>query len=231
MFQIRREFWDGVAVAATGIAFVAILGIASNSSASMLSVGSTAIPTGLTPFPVNDSILIVGGNPVTETNPFTGTDAFGNVKFTGTLTSSVYTDSGTGGLDFLYQVTNTGGGSGDSLDELSLKSFVGFTTDVDFVTGTGAVDPTSATRNSDLVGKNVAFLFSGGIPAFSNSSYLLVETDSMNYMVGVGSVIDGGAGGTTIESPAVGTLMTVPEPASFSAIVIVGGMLLGRRRR
>jgi hypothetical protein len=35
-----------------------------------------------------------------------------------------------------------------------------------------------------------------------------------------------------VEAPAVGTLMSnVPEPASFSAILLGGGMLLGRRRR
>jgi hypothetical protein len=232
MFQISKlKFWaNGIAAACSSIAFAAILGIASNSSAAVLLPGGSVTPTALGTLPAGDTILVVGGNPVTETNAFTGTDAFGNVKFTGTLTSSVYSDPGTGGLDFLYQATNDAS-SVDAFDEVSLKSFSGFNTDVDYVTGTGATNPNQATRSSDTPGKNVAFFFNSGVPQASNTSDLLIETNSANYMTGVGSVIDGGAGGTTIEAPAVGTLMTVPEPASFSAIVIVGGILLGRRRR
>jgi hypothetical protein len=173
--------------------------------------------------PVGDTLI------VTETNPFTGLDSFNNVKFTGNLTSSVYSDPNTGGFDFLYQATNNAN-SLDPFDEISIKNFVGFSTDADYVAGTGNVNPDTATRSSD--GKIVAFKFLSGVSQGQNTSELLVETNSLNYMAGVGSVIDGGTGGALVEAPAVGVLMNnVPEPASFSAILIAGGMLLGRRRR
>jgi hypothetical protein len=204
--------------------FAAIVGTSSSASASVLVPGATVAPTSLTSLPVGDALV------ATETNPFIGLDSFNNVKFTGELTSSVYTDPGTGGLDFLYQVSNDNT-SIDAFDELSIKSFSGFTTDADYVAGSGGTNPTSATR-STAPGKIVSFLFSSGVSQGTDTSDLLVETNSMNYMVGVGSIIDGGTGGSLVEAPAVGTLMTnVPEPASFSAILIAGGMLLGRRRR
>jgi hypothetical protein len=227
MFQISKlHFWGNrVVVACSGIAFAAMMGVASTGSASVLTPGNTVVPSALAALPAGDSLI------ATETNPFSGLDTFGNVKFTGELTSSVYSDPGTGGFDFLYQVANDAS-SVDSFDELSVKSFATFTTDADFVSGSGNVDPSSATRSSDAPGRNVSFSFSSGVPQGNNTSFLLVETNSTNYMVGVGSVIDGGNGGALVEAPAVGTLMSnVPEPASFSAILLGGGMLLGRRRR
>jgi hypothetical protein len=227
MFQNTKgkSLGANVALAAAGIVFAALMGTSSSASASVLVPGGSAVPTPLAILPLGDTLI------ATETNPFTGLDAGLNVKFTGELTSSVYTDPNTGGLDFLYQVSNDKT-SVDEFDELSVKSFAGFTTDVDFVSGSGSVDPTSATRSSDAPGKLVSFFFSSGVPQNQNTSEMLVETSSMNFMNGVGSVIDGGTGGALIEAPAVGTLMSnVPEPASFSAILIAGGMLIGRRRR
>jgi hypothetical protein len=227
MFQNikKKGLGTSVALAGAGVVFATMVGASSSASASVLIPGGSVVPSSLAILPAGDALV------ATETNPFTGLDSFSNVKFTGELTSSVYTNPNTGGLDFLYQVTNDNT-SADSFDELSVKSYAGFTTDADFVSGTGSVDPTSATRSADAPGKLVSFFFNSGVPHGQNTSELLVETNSMNYMTGVGSVIDGGTGGSVVEAPAVGTLMSnVPEPASFSAILIGGGMLLGRRRR
>jgi hypothetical protein len=213
-----------VALAAAGIVCAALMGTSSSASASILAPGTTVTPTSLPLLPAGDT-LVPGA---TMTNSFTGLDALLNIRFTGTLTSSVYSDPTTGGLDFLYQVVNNSS-SNDAIEDLSLSSFQGFTTDADFVTG--GVDPTTATRSGN--GKNVDFAFSTQeITPGSTSSSLLVETSSLNFMKGSGAVSDGGTGGAVVEAPSVGMLMTsVPEPASFSAIIIAGGMLLGRRRR
>jgi hypothetical protein len=228
----RIVFGADVALATSGIALAVMIGAASSAPAAVLYPGDTG-PTAVTPSPLgilpSGDTLIPGAM---QTNPFIGTTGAPSniVKFTGTLTSAVYNDPTTGGLDFLYQITNDPT-SVDEFDELSLSSFSSFSTDVDYVNGTGDVNPDSTTRSSGA-GKIVAFMFSGGVPGGQDTSEMLVETNSHNFMVGVGSVIDGATGGTTISAPATGTFMSnVPEPASFSAILLAGGMLLGRRRR
>jgi hypothetical protein len=233
MFQLRiRRFWGvDIALAATGIAFVAIIG--SSAAASPLLPGTAVAPTPLAIIPAGDTII----PGATETNPFVGLGAAvppsmtQPVVFTGELTSTVYTDPTTGGLDFLYQLSNDPT-SPDSLEELSLSSFAPntFTTDADYVVGTGNVNPDLATRSTGS-GKTIDFFFPG-VGQGQDTSYLLVETNATTYMVGTGAVIDGGTGDTLVNAPGVTILMSnVPEPASFSAILLAGGMLFGRRRR
>jgi hypothetical protein len=225
--MINSQKLMGMNVALAAFGFAAITGIASTGFAALIGAGGAAVPTPIPSLPAGDTLI------ATQTNPFAGLNAASPpvVVFTGLLTSSVYADPGTGGLDFLYQVSNDTT-SADSLEELSLSSFAPptTTTDVDFVIGSGNVDPNLATRSSGS-GKTVDFFFPG-IAQGANSDFLLIGTNSTTYMVGTGSVIDGGTGGTFISAPGVTMFMSnVPEPASFSAIMIAGGMLLGRRRR
>lgn len=229
MFQrgMRKFLRADFAIVASG--FAAMMGMASTSSAALLGIGATVTPTAIA-LPAGDTI--VPG--ATLTTSFVGLDSFSNVRFTGTLLSQVYSDPNTGGLDFLYQVTNNQTSS-DDIANVNLSNFSVFTTDADYITGSGAVSPTSASRFGSVAnpGKTVGFAFTSvQIAPGQNSTDLLVETNAENYMMGLGTVSDGGSGSSGADAPDVGMLMTnVPEPATFSAIVIAGGMLLGRRRR
>ena len=70
----------------------------------------------------------------------TAYDVTGVAHYTAEVESRVYHDSATGDLDFAYQVTNiTEPSEPDSLHTVSLLSFDGFTTDVDYVSNSGQV--------------------------------------------------------------------------------------------
>ena len=101
--------------------------------------------------PAPASILVPGGPAVstpgtatlvgltlkaTETIPFIGTDVFGDDVFGGNLISSVYSDPGTGGLDFTYQIDAAAGYS-DTIHGATVDYYVGFSTDVDYVKNSG----------------------------------------------------------------------------------------------
>lgn len=64
-----------------------------------------------------------------------------------------------------------------------------------------------------------------------SSDYLVIETDASTFVQGTASVIDGGSGYTNSDAPVATTILTVPEPATFGLLTLVGGILLGRRRR
>jgi len=156
--------------------------------------------------------------------------------FTGTITSSVYSDPGvnsdfplgTQGLDFVYVITNNAG-SMDQINQLTVSSFGTFQTGIDYVTGAGTL-PTSADRLSN--GHAIDFYFGPTeLPQGGSSDWLLVETNATNYGTGFGSAIDGGSGTTFASVPVNGVLMSVPEPASIATITVVGAFVLGRRRR
>jgi len=195
------------------------------------------LPAGL---PAGDT-LIPGA---VETEPFTGVNAQNVVVFTGTVTSLVFADpsepnlgaaTGQPGEDFVYQLTNSGG-STDPIDELALSSFAGFTTGVDYLsnTGTGDLAPASAMSSAAPAGKTIGFNFPvpGTVAPGSTTDYVIVQTTATSIpMQGTASVIDGGSGSTGAEAPVATVVFTVPEPATFGVLAVVGGMILGRRRR
>jgi hypothetical protein len=182
--------------------------------------------------------LPAGDTFITSTTPqaFTGTTGLGGVVFTGSITSSVYSDpaepdipGNPAGLDFVYVITNNAG-SMDEINQLTVSSFTTFETGIDYVTGSGTL-PTSADRLSN--GHAIDFYFNGPteLPQGGSSDWLLVETNAQNYGAGFGSAIDGGSGTTFASVPVGGVLMSVPEPASIATITVAGAFLLGRRRR
>jgi hypothetical protein len=231
-----------------GVAVVAIGSLISQNSAHAVvivpapsgttTVTPTNLPGGLPAgLPAGD-VYIPGA---LETEPFTGYNAQGQIVFEGTVTSMVYADpsepsfaGNPAGLDFVYQLTNNTDGMtpDDPIDRLSLSSFASFQTDVDYLGGTGNVAPTTADRSS-IPGSIVGFNFPVGamVGIGQNTDYLVVETDASTYVQGTASVIDGGTGSTHSDAPVAATVLTVPEPATFGLLAVVGGMLLGRRRR
>jgi len=214
----------GFAFGAACVAFGAIVSGGSGVQAAILNPGDNiVVPTPLPTLPPGDS----GAPLASESMPFTGLDASNNVKFTGTLFSAVYSNTITGGLDFVYQVSNDSS-SLEPFDLLSLTSFSSYSTDADYVVASGNVAPDNASRSA-TPGKIVRFNFYTGVAAGLNTDTLIVETNANRFVQGTGSIIDGAAGGAQIEAPS--NMFVVPEPGSVAVITLVGGILLGRRRR
>lgn len=195
----------------------------------MINCASAAIlaPSGTVIFSGADAEAIPAGAVIkNQTNSFVGTDGLSTV-FSGTIQSEVIVDATTGNDDFVYQVVNAAG-SADSIDRLSLESFTGFSTDVGYVPGN--TTPLFATRTSD--GSVVGFNFDGNeIQAGTSSDFLVVKTDSMAWVEGNGSVIDGGAGSAQVTVPTFSLNNGVPEPTTAALISLGSGFLMVRRRR
>jgi len=148
-----------------------------------------------------------------------------NGLFTGALTTSIFTDSVTGDLDFVYQLFNKTTGQADSFDRLTLSSFSAFSTDVDYSPLGTDIAPIEADRVFGTVGFN----FAGNSLAPNDASdYLIIKTNSLVPGLGSGQIVDGDSALATIAVPFA---YSVPEPASLSLLVIGGGMVLARRRR
>ena len=155
----------------------------------------------------------------------------------GTLTSSVYLDA-SNDYEFVYQVTNltndiapfAGSPFPDSFNSLSIAFFgPSITTSVGYNNPGGTVDPSSANRDAanDL---NWDFSTFGEVGPNQTSDYLIVDTNTTNINNrGTGSVIDEAIGEAATQIPLF--MPGVPEPASLGLLVVVGGMVLGRRRR
>jgi hypothetical protein len=150
----------------------------------------------------------------------------------GTLISAVYRETGSGTLDFYYQVilnttsTNCGGGGQPGCDPLARETNIDFNNAGPWTTwaatrgdavgpfSAGTVFPITADRNA--LGNVVGFSFNppdeAKIQPGQTSAILIVSTNATNYTLGNSSVIDGGV--TTVSSfePAA----AVPEPATMA---------------
>lgn len=232
-------------------------------AASVVAFGAMAVPahaTVIIPSPISTTTVTPTGLPGTlltalgpndtfipgaaETEPFTGYNAQGGIVFEGTVTSYVFSDTAEpnfagnpAGLDFVYQLSNNNVPTYDPIDRISLSSFAGFQTDVDYIESTGNVEPATADRSvtpGTIVGFNFLLPSAGGfgmVRPGQDSDYLVVATDASTYVQGVASVIDGGSGFTNSDAPVATVVFSVPEPATLGLLAITGGMLLGRRRR
>ncbi|MEO5656841.1 MAG: PEP-CTERM sorting domain-containing protein [Nitrospiria bacterium] len=150
--------------------------------------------------------------------PFAGTDALGNVVFTGTLQARVVRETAAGTLDFYYRIFNDAS-SLDPISRLSSTDFSGFLTDVDYrLDGLGSVGSVSADRSSNgrVVGVNFGLVDDLG-PG-EESYFLFIQTDATSYGVGSTALLNGGRAAVSTFAP------TVPEPAT---LLLLGSGLLG----
>jgi len=216
-----RRRGASLAIAMICASFGFMPGLAGRASAVVLSsAGSTATLPGLDTYPpgsVEDGVEL--------NKNFTSV----NGLFTGTLDTWVYTDSVSGDLDFVYQLLNTTTGPADSLDRLSVSSFGGWSSDVDYApipTNPNGVGPTSGDRLGGVIGFN----FTGDeIAPGEISDYLIVKTNATQVGEGTGSIIDGDSAQAEVQVPF--GIAPMPEPASLGLLVIGAGMLSARRRR
>lgn len=198
------------------VAVLFVFGLSINANAVVLNPGDTDFPEGLD---LPDGELLASLIDV----PFTGTDAFGGVYFTGTLSQWVYENEA--GILFAYQFYN----DSDSLDPISRLSTTAFT---DYLTDVDAQDesvfPLYISRSGS--GSTISFDWANieGLTTVGpdeTSALLWIQTDARYYGRGSTVLIDGGRAAVATYAPAV------PEPATMSLLGMGILGLFGLRRK
>jgi hypothetical protein len=222
------------------VAGIALLGAARVASAVPLAPGGIA--------PAN--ALSVSGTLVVEISGSWNVNLGTGGTQAGNWVEDVVTDSVTGNLDFLYQVTETGN---NEIVRVTVSDYIlgGLLVDTGWanpfavggstlVPGTGT-DPVNVDRSANA--RTVGFQFQsigsptpiqppGGPPGSNMSAILVVKTDAKSYQNGQIAVIDG----TTVNIGALGPAAPLPATASmglglFGVIGAAGGLNALRRRR
>ncbi|HEY1947834.1 MAG TPA: PEP-CTERM sorting domain-containing protein [Bryobacteraceae bacterium] len=180
-------------------------------------LASTAFGTTLVPGDtVNaDVVSAAGWTLLADTGQLNATAA----TFTGVGESWVYSDSVTGGLDFVYQFKNNGT-STDPAERITASSFAGWTVNAGYVLG---LDNPPNLISLSANGAVVGFEFTPGsfnvLPG-ETTDLLVVETNATDYKSGQFSIQDGST--ATLDAFEPSTL--APEPASLA---LLGAGLLG----
>ncbi len=199
--------------------FILAVGVSLAPSALFASSVPLAPGTGTTLGPPTSTPAVAapGATPLADTGAmsFAATDG----AFSGTVDSQVYRDPTTGGLDFLYQVSNSLS-SPDAIGRVTMTNFTGFTTAVNYVTSSGTVAPLSANRLAagDTVGFGfVNSSFQDVLVQGASSYWMEIDTNATSYaLVGTTNVIDGGDATITTYAPTAST----PEPMSMGLLGI-----------
>jgi hypothetical protein len=202
------------------VVVIAVFTLAPASNATMLSPGGTVTPV-YTAFVPGDFGAVKADTGVVS---FTGLDVSNNTRFTGKLREEVVVDTGTGFLDFIYQVLSTGGP--DNIGKITTINYANVTinagtcpTCADLIGGVGVtdMDPVNIGR-SGSPGSIVAFNYgdpNGTLAPNDETSVLVLKTNSTTFAVGSTSSIDGATANIQTFDP-------TPEPKS--AGLLLGGL-------
>ena len=170
----------------------------------------------------NPSSSPTGGTVLdTITTPFTSS------TIDGTVVSQVITGDSSnpyGGLTFTYSIF-LNNFSSDSLSEMTVGSYGGFTANVSYDLTGSEVAPSNFTRSTTGNGDTIRFYFSnsGGLQPGQTGALVVVQTAALSFTPALGSVIDS-------QSVNISTLAPIPEPGIASLFVAgFGALALWRR--
>jgi hypothetical protein len=178
----------------------------------------------------------------TDTVGYEGDDLVtGNPHYKGNLITSVYSDPATRGLDFTYQIV-ADPGYPDTLQTLSVSNYsevwdggVEYSTDVYYVTGSGAAEtyPTTVNLSSwgpgDTITLNYVASDGEGIGPGQTSDIVVVKTNATQFDENGNMAFSDGASDNEICYEPAGPLVVVPEPMSLG-LLLVGGVICAARR-
>jgi hypothetical protein len=215
----------------------------------LLVVAMTILVVAIMSRPASATLVVPGGSVVPST--FAGvpgtlvattgassfTSTLGAVDFSGTVTESVYIDSVTGFMDFVYQF-HSNATSLESIEQMSDSSYLGFTTDVQLDTtagfgpfSAGGAAPASANRNAS--GANVAWHFGGtDLAGGATSAILMIKTNAPAFGPGNISFINSGTVTLTSAFAPTATVTTLATPEPGALLLLGTGLagLLGMMR-
>ena len=152
----------------------------------------------------------------------TGSLAFSNIAFSGTIDEWVYQDKtnpfGSGDLTWVIQVANSTS-STDAIGRVTAGNFAGFMTDVGDNGGANAPDLV----DRDTPGHTIGFSWAetGGLLVGDTSDFLLIDTNATRFIPGTLAVIDSETSDLAGYQPSA-----VPEPANW-AMMLIGFAGLG----
>jgi len=161
-----------------------------------------------------------------ESFTITAYDQSSNPRFTATVESRVLEEP-SGTLDFAYQVTNdVSVGEPDSIEFVTLTNYSKFTTDADFVAGTGNVAYKDIQRASAVGGFQISMDYSpvaNNIANGDSTDWVLIKTNATSYDNNGTTNLQDGA------TASVASFEPVPEPISLGILAVGGAVMLANR--
>jgi hypothetical protein len=206
----------------------------------LFGLGITATPAKAVLLPVGatslapDAFSAISGT-VLASQTVTGSVTNGSNTLSVSVFEEVVRDSGTGHLDFLYTVTNTGISGNDGVGRFTVSNFGSgtagsnpFGLDGGYDSTTSGTTPNTIDRPSVDNGTVVGWDFTSGIAVGATSQTLVIKTTADLFTAGTVAAIDGATVDLAGYQPTV-----VPEPSTM-AIAGIGALGLigyGLRRR
>jgi hypothetical protein len=192
---------------------------ASPAYATNINPGQSVVPNATATNP-----LTAAGNTIIDhIGPANASNSFVGVTLNVTYDSWVVRNNATGNLSFVYQFTNNNT-SNTVVERTSHFNFNGFSTDVSYYTGSGAVAPNSASRSVNGGTVGFEYLAAGDVAPGQQSMVEIIATNAQTYQRGNFTFQDGVTVTADAFAPLSGFHPEVPEPAS---LVLLGSALAG----